>query len=84
LSLLTQRMIQGGEAAEPSTDFARRAVELHARWQSDYESCLVYDHSEEEAMREAKPEIEALLAKWRHGAEKPGADLPPSDTQKET
>lgn len=80
LSLLTQRMIQGGEAAEPSTEGARRAVELHARWQSDYKSHLVYDHSEEEAMRGAKPVIEALLAKWSRGAEKPGADLPPSDT----
>lgn len=65
LSCLTQRTIEAGESAEPATEAARRAVQLHARWQSEYEAYRVFDHSEEDAIRKAKPEIDALLAKWR-------------------
>jgi hypothetical protein len=64
-SLLIQRTIQSNTSPEPAAEAACRAVELHARWQSDYNAWLGHDHDEEEAMREAKPQIDGLLAKWR-------------------
>src|ERR1035441_5788632 len=38
-SLLIQRTIQSHTSPEPAAEAACRAVELHARWQSDYSAC---------------------------------------------
>jgi hypothetical protein len=65
LSLVTQRTIQGGQSPALTYEAARRAVELHARWQSDYEASVGQGATEEEALHKTKPQIDSFLAKWR-------------------
>ena len=65
LSLLTQRTIQSNLSPALTCEAARQAVELHARWQSDYSASVGQGATEEEAMRMAKPQIDELFGKWR-------------------